>query len=270
MSERWVCLLYHDVTGNATAAGSGDYFSVPADAFASQLDWIRDTGHAGCSLEEGLRYGGRPRVVISFDDGNTGQYERAFQALAARGMSATFFVTTDWVGRPGYVTWEQLREMKAAGMSIQSHTRSHPFLSELDRSVVLDELRGSKETLDQALCQATESIALPGGDLPPPAARQVFREAGYAIVATSLWGVNHIPGPAVPLPLYVRRCTMRGAPGEAEFGRVLAGDRWLAIKRRAREAALGALRSSLGASRYAAWRRRFLDATGSRAEGSPA
>lgn len=262
MSERWVCLLYHDVTDGATGAGSGDYFSVPAAAFASQLDWIRDAGYAGCSLEEGLRYAGPPHVVITFDDGEIGQYELAFRALAACRMTATFFVTTDWVGQPGYVTWGQLREMKAAGMSIQSHTRSHPFLSELDRRAVLDELCGSKEALDQALGQSTESVALPGGDFPPPGAGKLFREAGYTVVATSRWGANHIQGRGEPLPLLVRRCTVRGTPGEPEFRRVLAGDRWLSVRRRAREAALGALRSSLGASRYAAWRRRFLDAAG--------
>jgi peptidoglycan/xylan/chitin deacetylase (PgdA/CDA1 family) len=258
----WVCLIYHDVTEGAPAAGGRGYFAVSAASFARQLDLIRDTGLRGCSIARALEQPAGA-LAISFDDGDLGQAVRAFPALAARGMTATFFVTTSWMGTPGYASWAQLREMRAAGMSIQSHTHTHPFLSELDASRLRDELRRSRETLDEQLEQRTTMIAFPGGDAPRPALRHLLADEGYEFVATSRWGRNK-PG-ATPLPRYLNRCTVRGAPPDTLFLDTIRGDRWLSLRKQARERTLAFLRSSLGPTRYASWRRQLLDARRARA-----
>ncbi len=173
-------------------------------------------------------------------------------------MSATFFVTTNWVGKPGYVSWDGLREAKAAGMSIQSHTRSHPFLSELDAAQLRDELAGSRAILDEQLQQHTSTLALPGGDPPKGALRAQVSAAGYRIVATSRWGVNRdSAGDGIR---WINRCTIRGRMADERFARVAKGDPWIAMKRQVREAVLRALRNSLGPTRYARWRRQVLNA----------
>lgn len=100
MPDHWVCLIYHDVRPDVPPdPGGRDYFSVPRDAFARQLDAIGRGGRAGLSLAETLARPDSPRVAISFDDGNLGQYLHAFPELRRRGMTATFFITTGWVGR---------------------------------------------------------------------------------------------------------------------------------------------------------------------------
>ena len=81
-------------------------------------------------------------------------------------MTATFFVTTDWIGKPGFASWDELRDMKAAGMSIQSHSHTHPLLASVDRARARSELVESKRLLDQGLGQDTDTFALPGGSLP--------------------------------------------------------------------------------------------------------
>jgi peptidoglycan/xylan/chitin deacetylase (PgdA/CDA1 family) len=151
--------------------------------------------------------------------------------------------------------------MRDAGMSIQSHTRSHPFLSELGPEAVREELRASKQALDQALDQNTTSLALPNGDR-PRGGLPVFQEAGYVVIATSRWGRNQL-SPAPPSGVrIVRRCTVRGRPSPAEFRATYTGDPWLGARRQARESLLNALRSAVGPTRYARWRRRALDAIG--------
>jgi peptidoglycan/xylan/chitin deacetylase (PgdA/CDA1 family) len=262
MSQRWVCLMYHDVTsGSAPASRSAGYFSVDQAVFGAQLDQLAAEGYAVRSLEATLA-DPRPRqVAVTFDDGDLGQCELGFPELARRGMSATFFVTTNWVGQPGYASWAKLREMRAAGMSIQSHTRSHPFLSELAPGMVEDELRGSREALNEALDQQTTSLALPNGDFPRGGPR-VFQEAGYRVVATSRWGRNGASRPAAGEIEQICRCTIRGRPAEKEFRDTAAGDPWLAARHRLRESTLNAFRSAIGPTRYAGWRRRFLDLAG--------
>jgi peptidoglycan/xylan/chitin deacetylase (PgdA/CDA1 family) len=258
----WVCLMYHDVAAEAPGVSGGKgFFAVSAQGFASQLDQMADLGYHACTVEQALAAAGTERrAALTFDDGDAGQYERAFPALARRGMAATFFVTTGWVGRPGYASWDALREMKAAGMSVQSHTRTHPFLSELGREALREELYGSRAELDDHLGQRTQALALPGGDPPRAGLRGALAEAGYTVIATSRWGVNRHWGE--PGPVWVRRCTVRGTVPAADFRRILEGDRLLGWRRRLREGALGGLRTSMGPSRYARWRRRFLDLIG--------
>ena len=254
-ATRWVALMYHDVVPATSARGGGpERFSVPLSSFERMLDTIVEAGYAGCTMEAALERPGERRVAITFDDGTDGQFLHAAPALRARGMSATFFVTTDWIGTPGFMTWEQLRELVAAGMSVQSHTRSHPFLSELDEAGVLAELRGSKAELDARLGQDTTSISLPGGDAPRRRLRHVLDDAGYRYVAGSRWGLNGDTAAG-----YVRRCTMRSDTSTDMARRILDGDPWMYAKRALREETLGRLRSTLGAGRYARLRRRLLD-----------
>lgn len=253
----WVCLMYHDVSTEAVGVSGGpQHFSVTRRAFANQLDQIAAEGYRGRSIAECLTAPVERQVAISFDDGDLGQFENGHAELVKRGMTATFFVTTDWVGRPKYVSWSQLREMRQAGMSIGSHSRSHPFLSELDETALRSELLGSKNRIDQELDQITDTIALPGGDRPRRGLRPMLSQVGYRVIGTSVWGVNH---PNSAGEQWIKRCTIRGEPSAEYFSRVLRGDPWLGFKRFTREFTLAKLRETLGPTRYARWRRRLLD-----------
>ena len=258
MRDRWVALCYHDVLPSTTAAGGGPQrFDVPLASFELMLDTIAASGFRGCSVADALAAPGTPRVAITFDDGNAGQFEHAAPALRARGMSATFYVTTDWVGRPGFVTWDQLRQLKAWGMSVQSHSRSHPFLSELGAEDLRRELTESRARIDAELSQTTTEIAFPGGDPPARSLRRLLREAGFTVALGTRWGMNG-DGASDPLrPL--KRCTVRGVTDRAWAERVIAGDAVLSIQNWPRESLLRSVRSSLGPTRYSRWRRWLLD-----------
>jgi peptidoglycan/xylan/chitin deacetylase (PgdA/CDA1 family) len=253
--------MYHDIIAGPPASGGGpERFAVPVAEFRRQLEQLKARGSRGVTMREAMR-APEGAVGVTFDDGDTGQYQHGFRSLVEAGMTATFFVTTDWVGRPGYVTWEQLREMRAAGMDIQSHSRSHPFLSELDAPALMAELKGAKQALDEGLGQDTDTLALPGGDWPKRALRPLIREAGYRVVATSRWGTNPA-GAAGGALAEVQRCTVQGVAGAEMFERIAAGDEATFRTRRIREGTLGALRSFLGPTRYSSWRRAVLDVLG--------
>ena len=80
-------------------------------------------------VKEGGRFPEKS-VLITFDDGYRGIYERALPELAKRGMKATFFITADSLdkdkGAYPCVTKEQLKKMAASPLvSIGSHTCTH-------------------------------------------------------------------------------------------------------------------------------------------------
>lgn len=252
---RWACLMYHEVPA---AGEAGGYFSVDRGTFGAQLDRLRAARLGGASLEQLLAGATPGAVAITFDDGHATHARCATPELAARGMSATFFVVTDWVGRPGWVTWAELREMAAAGMSIQSHTRSHPFLSELPRARVLDELRGSRMEIEDRLGRAVTTIALPNGDH-PRTGEEDFAECGYRWVATSRWGAN---AGAERAARRIRRYTIRRSTTLAEFERLARAASSALAPEAVRLELLGRLRAMVGPSRYARWRRAVLARAG--------
>jgi peptidoglycan/xylan/chitin deacetylase (PgdA/CDA1 family) len=67
-------------------------------------------------LEIGAR--SRPAELLTFDDGYSAQYTNAFPVMRQHGIRGTPYCWTGQVGYDGYVTWDQFREMAAAGWTI--------------------------------------------------------------------------------------------------------------------------------------------------------
>src|SRR5205085_448269 len=76
--------------------------------------------------------GGRPLpahpVVLTFDDGYRDFSTTALPVLEADGLTATVFVVSGFVGRPGYMTAADVAAAAAAGMTIGAHTVHHVAL----------------------------------------------------------------------------------------------------------------------------------------------
>jgi peptidoglycan/xylan/chitin deacetylase (PgdA/CDA1 family) len=130
-------------------------------------------------------------VMITFDDGFESDYRIAFPVLKKYGFRGVSFITTGFIGRPGYMDWGQVRALAGAGFSVQSHTHSHRLLNTMDEKDLLGELRRSSELIEKSIGRTVTSLALPGGGR----ARQlvpVMRSEGYAHLFTSVPRVNPV------------------------------------------------------------------------------
>ena len=141
-------------------------------------------------------------VSVTFDDGWESDYTEAFRVLRELGLRATFFVVPTLVETPGYVSWQQLREMVATGMEIGSHSLTHPFMHRLDRGALLHEFGESKRIIEERLRQPVRTASLPRG-WEPPAFEEVLRELGYRVFCTSRVGWWYPGGRALAMPRVV-------------------------------------------------------------------
>jgi len=122
-------------------------------------------------------------VVITFDDGWENQYSHAFPILRRFGLTATFFVFTSPIGIDRkLMTWEQLRELQAAGMTIGSHTRTHPVLPDY-HAALHNEVAMSRADIAQHLGRAPDFFAYPFGAWDAQCAAWA-RTAGYRAART--------------------------------------------------------------------------------------
>lgn len=90
------------------------------------------------------------------------------------------------------LTWDQIREMRAAGMSIGSHTHTHRVLATLDLETQRQELRRSKDKLESELRERILSISYPVGGYEHFNAetKNLAQENGYELAFSYHTGVN--------------------------------------------------------------------------------
>jgi peptidoglycan/xylan/chitin deacetylase (PgdA/CDA1 family) len=94
------------------------------------------------------------------------------------------------------MSWDHLRALRAAGMDVQSHTRTHQPLRALPPATLADELEGSRADLQRELSEPARAVAYPVGNPLDSASpiRTALKKAGYEIGFTNgtgptpLWG----------------------------------------------------------------------------------
>ena len=182
-------LNYHQVDNKHTS------LAVPVDDFDAQMKFLVDSGcvtitpdelYAGLNGE--IELPPRP-VLITFDDGYIDNYVNAFPILKKYGLHATIFIIPAFTGQyPGYMTWDQLKEMEAGGITIQSHTLTHPKLEELPDDEIRNELLNSKNVLEENLGHPIEFVAYPTGTYNLHIAG-IAQELGYKGAFTIKYGI---------------------------------------------------------------------------------
>lgn len=160
-------------------------------------------------------------VALTFDDGYDDNYLYAFRLLRKYGMVGTFFVTTDFVERPGYLTWAQIAEMAEAGMAIEAHSADHADFTKIGPAALRRQLAEPKAYLEQATGQKVRFLAYPAGKY-NAAVIAATREAGYEAAVTVLHGTRHTSS----APFELRRVRARGADTVTEIVARLTPASW--------------------------------------------
>jgi peptidoglycan/xylan/chitin deacetylase (PgdA/CDA1 family) len=125
-------------------------------------------------------------VALTFDDGYADNYSTAYPILRQLGLPATIFIATDFIDRPGYLSWEQIREMEKSGLvESQPHTASHPKLPNLLPEEAEREIASSQRVLEEGLGRNCSLFAYPKGRFSRPIIEMVKRRFGAAVTVQS-------------------------------------------------------------------------------------
>ena len=191
-------LVYHHVSQSEPEGSPGlRRLTVTADVFAQQMQYLQDNGYHVITFSDLADYFEHGRelptspVIISFDDGWETQFEYALPSLEKYHYSATFFVVTNYIGRPGFISWPQLQTLQTDGMKIGSHSRSHPRLNRIkDPAMLWDQIYTSKTILESQLETPVEEFAYPYGKYNAETAAAV-KQAGYRAGRGCCSGIAH-------------------------------------------------------------------------------
>lgn len=156
------------------------------DQLDAHLEELKSGGYTVLSLDEIVdrQRDGRPladkTVGLSIDDAFTSVYEQGWPKLRAAGVPITLFVATAAVDRGdgGYMSWDQIRELRDGGVTIGSQTENHPHMPELSPTALAAELERSNARFEAELGARPTLFAYPYGEA-SLAALTAVEEAGF-------------------------------------------------------------------------------------------
>ncbi len=136
-------LMYHAVSD--ACWGIQSLFVSPA-RMEEQLRYLTENGYTPIWFEDlGRADQIEKPILLTFDDGYDDNYTELFPLLKKYNVKATVFVIVDLLGTEHYLTKEQVKELSDSGLvSIQSHTMTHPYLSDCTEEQLEQELYQSK------------------------------------------------------------------------------------------------------------------------------
>jgi len=194
---RVISLLFHDVYASEPAesgfvSSAANRYKLTVEDFDTQLagiDAVRsDSAILATAItsrdDVNLRTGAAP-FAITVDDGGASYYTTIAERLERRGWRGHCFVTTDFIGRRGFLDSSQIRELDRRGHVIGAHSASHPArFSTLRFHQIASEWTRSCATLEDILGHPVDMGSVPGGDYSPVVARAAY-EAGIRVLFTS-------------------------------------------------------------------------------------
>jgi peptidoglycan/xylan/chitin deacetylase (PgdA/CDA1 family) len=157
--------------------------------FRQQMKLLSDEGFSTVFIEDLIATERWPEkaVILTFDDGHVSNFTLALPILEEFGFKGLFFITTDWVGKQGYMSEDQINELSRRKMSIGGHSHTHPFLNELGSLEAFHELQIPHEFLSRIIGNSITAYSLPGGRR-PKAIESMAEVLGYKTIYTSLPG----------------------------------------------------------------------------------
>ena len=201
-----IALCYHNIEDGSKMKA----LTIPVAEFEKEMAAIKSNGFSVIPMQDFLAWRRGDKnipnkcCIITIDDGWVSAYENAWPILKKFGYPFTLFIYINYVNSGGKsMTWDQLAEMRDAGVDIESHTYSHSDLKKpgalVDKKAadgirkdiatlgpdgwLRKEIIGSKEVLEKQLGIKVNVFAYPFG-IYSPKALEIVKEAGYEAAFT--------------------------------------------------------------------------------------
>ena len=183
--------------------------NIPLDMFDAHLATIKAEGWEVLPLYDlitRLKTGAEipdKALAITVDDAFLSVYSEAFPRLKAYGYPFTIFVATQAIdqGLRGYASWEQIREMHAAGVEIGSQSHTHPHLHRLSLAEARQEITTANARFQQELGITPRYFAYPYGEY-NLAVRDMLADLGFEAAFGQASGVAHTSTHAYEYPRF--------------------------------------------------------------------
>lgn len=170
-------LMYHGISDPKKERKHPYYCTETSpERFRQHMEFLRSRGFTALNLDNWLQIKkdiyseseDNRKVIITFDDGFLSVFDHAAHILENCGFTATMFLATEFIGDEHLLfkgkpcmNWSDVRQLKAKGMTIGSHTVSHRRLDQLNNKDLMSELKKSKEMIECKLGAHVKTFSYP-------------------------------------------------------------------------------------------------------------
>lgn len=167
-----ITILYHDVVNEGQWDESGflgadaNLYKLERKDFEAHLDAIEGAvSRKPISVQDRKQSSsGLEQLLLTFDDGGCSAYPRTADLLDARKWTGHFFITAGYIGKTGFVTKQDIRELRERGHVIGSHSFTHPpRMSACSRQDMFEEWDRSIKCLTDILGKPVDAASVPAG-----------------------------------------------------------------------------------------------------------
>jgi peptidoglycan/xylan/chitin deacetylase (PgdA/CDA1 family) len=163
-------LCYHQVRDwKPNDSKTARDYIVPIEDFKNQMKSLADSGYHTILpdqlydyLTTGKQLPSKP-VMLTFDDTRLDQYTAALPELNKYGFKGVFFIMTVSLGKPGYMSREQVKQLSDEGHTVGSHTYDHKNVKTYEEKDWAEQIAKPSKQLQEITGKPIEYFAYPFG-----------------------------------------------------------------------------------------------------------
>lgn len=183
-------LTYHRIVEHSDAiSGFFDVSAAELDGHLRRAKEIWGNNTSPGMLQQPNHKASRTGFLVTFDDGTADHFLAAAPILERNSVTGVFFVSTELVGKPGYLSVDQCRQLVARGHAVESHSHDHEILTRLSSEESQRQLSESRNRLKEWGLGQWDLLAPPGGYF-DALVMQTAKSSGYSALRTLEWGYN--------------------------------------------------------------------------------
>ena len=139
------------------------------DVFDQQMKIITELGYKFYNpkifLEEFDRPKKEKKILITIDDGFKSFYNEAWPYLKKNQIPFILFVSTEPVGKNGYMTWDEIKEIANSNIGyIGHHSHTHEYLVDMSNSEFIKDIEISTKVFKEKLGYVPQIFSYPFGE----------------------------------------------------------------------------------------------------------
>ena len=157
-------LMYHRFNENKYPSTN-----IKMEIFKDQMSIIRDLGYEYYKPkffeEEFDKPKEKKKILITIDDGFKSFYNEAWPYLKKNKIPFILFVSTEPVGKHGYMTWDEIKEIDNSEIgTIGHHSHTHEYLIDMSEEDFVNDIETATKIFEKKLGYVPSIFSYPFGE----------------------------------------------------------------------------------------------------------
>ena len=143
--------------------------NIKMEIFHEQMKMIKDLGYDFYNpkkfLEEFDESKNKKKILITIDDGFKSFYNEAWPYLKANKIPFILFISTEPVGKKGYMTWDEIKEIDNSELGyIGHHSHTHKYLIDMTNNEFINDIETATNIFQKKLGYIPPIFSYPFGE----------------------------------------------------------------------------------------------------------